>query len=73
MLTHNWSQKSVAHHRLHVDHAVEAFGLLVQKAVPSLLSRFSALSFNVEVERFRSLKSNLAKGAAEEECNMNGL
>ncbi len=61
------------HHRLRTDHAADAVVPLVQKVVPSLSLCLSALSFNVEVEYFCSLKGGRTKGAAKAECNVNGL
>ncbi len=49
--------------RLCENHAAEAFSMLVQKAYPGLFSCLLALSFGIEIERLRSLKSNLAFGA----------
>ncbi len=52
---------------------MEMFSVLMQKARLSLLSCLSALSIDVEVEHFRSLKDNGAQGAVEAECNVDGL
>ncbi len=59
--------------RLCEDHAMEAFGTLVQKAYSRLFSHLHTLSGGVEIERLRPLKSNFIQGATKAECNMNGL
>ncbi len=60
-------------HCLCIDHAADAVVPFVQEAVLSLFLGLSTLSFNVEVEQFRSLESCGTKGAAEAECNVNSL
>ncbi len=61
------------HHRLHMDHVTKMVIFLAQKAIPCPSLCLGSLSFDIEIERFRSLKGSRTECAAEAESMMDSL